>query len=139
MKLVLDTVVLVRALIQPGGKPGQLVHQWRGGFSWIVSPEIAAEYREVTSRPRLVRKFTTFRSRSIVADLLSHAISVTPVSIPALCRDPGDDKILTAALAGSADYIVSEDLDLLSMGECEGIRIVDTRTMIELLSTDDAH
>ena len=138
MKLVLDTVVLVRALIQPGGKPGQLVHQWRGSFAWIVSPEIAAEYREVTSRPRLVRKFTTFRSRAIVADLLSHAISVTPVSVPAVCRDPGDDKFLAAALAGEANYIVSEDLDLLTMGEFEGIQIVDTRRMIELLSATDA-
>ncbi len=104
---------------------------------WIVSPEIAAEYQEVTSRPRLVRKFTTFRSRAIVADILSQAISVTPASIPAICRDPGDDKFLAAALAGVADFIVSEDLDLLSLGEHEGIQIVDTRTMIEVLTDAD--
>jgi predicted nucleic acid-binding protein len=63
---------------------------------------------------------------------------VSPASVPAFCRDPGDDKFLAAALAGEADYIVSEDLDLLSMGEYEGIRICDTRAMIDLLSTPDA-
>lgn len=138
MKLVLDTVVLVRALVQPGGKPGQLVYQWRDQFEWIVSPEIAAEYLEVTSRPRLVRKFTTRRSRAIVADILSRATSVIPLPVPAVCRDPGDDKFLAAALAGAADFIVSEDLDLLSLGEYEGIRVCDTRTMIDVLSAVDA-
>lgn len=137
MKLVLDTVVLVRALIQPGGKPGQLVYQWRDAFEWIVSPEIAAEYLSVTSRPRLVRKFTTLRSRAIVADILSRAVSVTPASVPAICRDPGDDKFRAAALAGGADYIVSENLDLLSLGEYEGTAICDTQTMLDFLSSDD--
>ena len=138
MKLVLDTIVLVRALVQPGGKPGQLVYQWRDHFEWVISPEIAAEYLEVTSRPQLVRKFATLRSRAIVADILSRATSVTPPSTPTICRDPGDDKFLAAALAGEADFIVSEDLDLLSLVAYEETRICDTRTMIDVLSAADA-
>ena len=138
MKLVLDTVVLVRALVQPGGRPGQLVYQWRDHFEWVVSPEIAAEYLEVTSRPQLVRKSATLRSRAIVAVILSRATSVTPQFTPAICRDPGDDKFLAAALAGAADFIVSDDLHLLSLGEYEGIRICDTQTIIDVLSAADA-
>ena len=45
---------------------------------------------------------------------------------------------LAAALAGAADFIVSEDLDLLSLGEYEGIRICDTQTIIDVLSAADA-
>ena len=52
-------------------------------------------------------------------------------------RRMGTRPVLAAALAGNADYIVSEDLDLLSMGEYEGIAICDTRTMSDLLSADD--
>jgi uncharacterized protein len=138
MRLILDTVVVVRALIKPGGKPGQLVYQWRDAFEWIVSPEIAAEYLEIASRPSLVGKFATLRSRAIVADILSRSTTVTPTSVPAVCRDPGDDKFLAAALAGAADFIVSENLDLLSLAEYEGIKICDTRMMIDLLSAADA-
>jgi putative PIN family toxin of toxin-antitoxin system len=138
MKLVLDTVVLVRALIQPGGKPGQLVYQWRDAFEWIVSPEITAEYLGVTSRPRLMRKFTTLRSRAIVADILSHTTSVTPASVPAVCRDPHDDMFLAAALASGANYIVSEDLDLLSLREYESIVICSSQAMIDILSAGAA-
>lgn len=133
MKLILDTVVLVRALIQPGGKPGQLVYKWRDSFEWIVSHEISAEYLGVSSRPRLVRRFSTLRSRTIVADILAHATSVTPASIPAVCRDPHDDMFLAAALAGDVNYIVSEDLDLLSLREYEGIVICNSQAMINIL------
>ncbi|MCA9878578.1 MAG: putative toxin-antitoxin system toxin component, PIN family [Thermomicrobiales bacterium] len=135
MKLVLDTVVLVRALIHPAGRPGQLVHQ----CEWVVSPEIAAEYVDVMSRPRLARKFSAgpWRSRAIVENIIGRATSVTPKSIPAICRDPSDDKFLAAALTANADYIVSEDLDLLSLGSYEGIPSCDTRAMIDILTANE--
>lgn len=140
MKLVIDTVVVVRALMYPRSRPGLLVHHWRDSFTWIVSPAIAAEYQDVTTRPRLMSRFTVSpaRSRAVVAEVIQGAVSVTPVSVPAICRDPGDDKFLAAAQAAGADYLVSEDRDLLGMGEYEGIPIVSTQTMIDLLTARDA-
>ncbi len=69
---------------------------------------------------------------------LSTAVTVDPDFVPAICRYPGDDKFLAAALAGEANYIVSEDLDLLSIGEYEGIKICDSRTLIDFLGAGDA-
>jgi len=40
-----------------------------------------------------------------------------------ICRDKDDIKFLECAVSGMADYIVSGDDDLLSVGEIEGIKI----------------
>jgi uncharacterized protein len=139
MKVILDTVVIIRALLDPVSRSGRILFDHSRSFEWIVSQAIVAEYLDVTSRPAIASKLARKnRSKAGFLDLLAEAKVVSPDSIPAVCRDPGDDKFLAAALAGRADYIVSEDLDLLSLEEYEGIVICDTRTMIELLSAEDA-
>jgi putative PIN family toxin of toxin-antitoxin system len=137
--LVIDTVVIVRAFIKPQSWSGLLLDTYRNRYELIASSAILAEYQHVTNRPAIQRKYIASenQARAAILDRLMGATMVEPDAIPAVCRDPGDDKFLAAALAGGADYIVSEDLDLLSMGAYEGIRICDTRTMIDLLSNDD--
>lgn len=49
---------------------------------------------------------------------------VTLDSIPAVSRDPKDDKFLAVALAGRADVILSGDRDLLTLKSYRGIPIL---------------
>jgi len=44
--------------------------------------------------------------------------------INAIKEDPEDNKILAAAVAGKADYIISGDAHLLGLKSYEGIEIV---------------
>lgn len=48
-------------------------------------------------------------------------------------RDPNDDMVVACALRAGADYIVTRDKDLLSLGTHEGIRIVTPRQFLDLL------
>jgi putative PIN family toxin of toxin-antitoxin system len=138
MRLVLDTVVIIRALLDPACRSGRILFEHFRDYEWIVSQAIVAEYLEVTSRPAITSKLARRnRSKAGFLDLLGRATVVSPAAIPAMCRDPGDDKFLAAALAGNADYIVSEDLDLLSLSKYEGIVICNSQTMIELLIEAD--
>ena len=50
-----------------------------------------------------------------------------------LVRDPADDKIVACALAADADYIVTRDKDLLSLGGHEGIRMITPERFLHLL------
>ena len=48
--------------------------------------------------------------------------------------DPDDDHVIAAALAGAADLIASGDkCDLLPLGSCQGIEIVEARVAVERL------
>ena len=65
--------------------------------------------------------------------IVARAEVVTPSSTPRVCRDEDDDKFFACAAAGYADYIVSEDEDILAIREYEGVRTVRTAAFLRLL------
>jgi uncharacterized protein len=65
--------------------------------------------------------------------ILSLAEIVEPTRVVTASRDPKDDHILACAVEARADFVVSGDNDLLSLGAFEGIRIVNSREFLELL------
>ncbi len=135
MKAVFDTVILVRGLIGPYSAWGKLIFEAAGTYEWIVSQKIIDEYLEVLHRPELLRKYRMIESRKlrIMLNKLADARLVESMEIPPVCRDPGDDKFLAAALAGAADVVVSEDDDLLVMGAYQGIVICPAEEMLQRL------
>ena len=136
MKLVLDTVVLIRALVGPMEPQGRLVLDPALDFEWIAFPDIVSEYQDVLSRPQLRRRFRQLADRGMVrlTERLARATIIVPTTVPRVCRDPHDDMFLSAALAGGADTIVSEDRDLLSLEVYEGITIRTAQEMITMLT-----
>ena len=48
-------------------------------------------------------------------------------------RDPDDDMIIGCAIAADADYLVSRDKDLLSLGSHEGISIIAPEAFLQIL------
>jgi len=61
---------------------------------------------------------------------------VEPSEVRNICRDPEDDKFLAAARFSNADFIVSEDNDLLSLGEYDGIQICTAESLLHVLDRD---
>ena len=51
-----------------------------------------------------------------------------------MCRDPSDDKYLSAAVEGRADYLVSGDRDLLDLGQHDLIAIVTPKSFLAMVS-----
>ncbi len=50
-------------------------------------------------------------------------------------RDPDDDKFIECAVAGKAKYLVSGDLDLLSLGGYGSVKIVSSSRLLELIGS----
>lgn len=133
--VVFDTVIFVRSLINPFGDCGRLVFN-STGYELIVSEPILREIAEVLARPELRRKYRGVPGRdpAMLLTLLARARVVNSSPIPATARDPKDDKFLAAAIAAKADYVVTEDQDLLIVGEYRGVRIVGASPFRTLLA-----
>jgi putative PIN family toxin of toxin-antitoxin system len=138
VRVVFDTVVLVRGLLEPSSWSGRLLFDLSNAYEWVVSPDIVTEYREVIRRPRLVKKYRSVANYDLQTLLarIATATLVTPAQTPAICREPADDKFLAAAIAGSARFIVSEDKDLLDLGNYAGSQIVTAEAFLRILDGD---
>jgi putative PIN family toxin of toxin-antitoxin system len=133
-RVVLDTVVLVRGLINPYGVWGRLVFDRAGEYRLVISPPLLAEYLEVTARPELTRKFKSLphHMRDLL-DLLSQAEIVTLGALPEFKRDPSDAHVLATVAQGGVDYLISADNDLLDLGEYEGIPVLAAPAFLRIL------
>ena len=138
--VVIDTVVFVRSLLNPFSFSGRIFFAHADDYRLILSAPIIREVLEVLRRPEITQKirFVAGMDTRRVLDLLSEAELVEVSDIPQISRDPKDDKFLATAVAGEADYVVSEDRDLLDLGEYQGIKIVDVGTFLKILNKDKA-
>jgi putative PIN family toxin of toxin-antitoxin system len=127
VRAVIDTGVLVSALIHPQGTTGEVLHALRDGrFTAVYSTDILVEIIDVLGRPALRTKYHIEPDDIIIVVNLIRLRGdlVVPQRKVAVCRDPKDDKFLEAALAAKADCIVSGDGDLLALTHFEDIPIL---------------
>jgi len=141
IRAVLDTNVLVSALLKPLGTPGAILRSLRnGGFTIVFSPELLEEITAVLVNPRIRTKYGIDRqSLEAISGLFAlRGEMATIVERVRICRDPDDDFILETAVAGRADYIVSGDADLLIQRKFRKVRIVNPRKFLAVLETSIA-
>jgi putative PIN family toxin of toxin-antitoxin system len=127
LKLVLDTNVLLSAILVPG-TCRELLKGRALAHDWFTSPALLAEFAEkLTGKldlpPERTPLYLVYRRR---------ARPVTPAPLPApVCRDPDDDLVLATALAAQADVIITGDKDLLILRTHAGIRIRTPRQFMD--------
>lgn len=119
-RAVLDTSVLVSALIAPNGASARLLIELRAGtFELVVSPMLLAELGEVLRRPKFRRYVSEgevdafvelIRGESIVVD--DPAPSAEPLS-----GDPDDEYLIDLARAARVDALVTGDAHLVGLRE----------------------
>jgi putative PIN family toxin of toxin-antitoxin system len=127
MRAVVDTGVLVSALIRPLGVTGGVLRAVRDGrFTPVFSVPMLIELIEVLSRPSIQEKYgvTAEAVTALIQLLRLRGELVQPGDPLHACRDPKDDKFLDAAIAGQVDAIVSGDADLLDLDPFQSIPIL---------------
>jgi putative PIN family toxin of toxin-antitoxin system len=133
---VLDTNVVLSALIRPGGTSGRLRLAWQSQrFVPLVSRTTVAELIHVLTYPKF--KLAPEEQHDLLADYLPWAetfrIPDPPPTTPA-CRDPHDVPFLQLALAAKAGALVTGDSDLLVLAPLRGVAIITPAQAIDQLS-----
>ncbi len=140
IRVVLDTNVLVSALLSPGRTADLIIRHWLNlDFVVCTTAEQIVEVSAVLIRPKLSKRtgVTDTEVARLIARLHQSRVDErTPAFLKeqVILSDPDDDTILAAALAGDADYIVSGDHHLLELHEFRGIPIVTPREFLEMLT-----
>ncbi len=136
MRIVLDTNVLVSALIAKEGPPGLLLAAVRrGDFTLVSSTYQIEELREVLGRDRLKPYIRPEEASDLLYNLESLGVVVSELPNVDISPDPKDAPILATGIAGQADLIVSGDKkDMLALDHIGDIPIVTPREAVTRLS-----
>lgn len=106
MRVVLDTNVVVSALLRSGGLPEAVLTVALDRIAQLcISEPVLKEYQEVLSRPKLgiARK----RVETALKRIREVSLWVAPSTPVAACIDPDDDIFVECAVAAEADYLVT--------------------------------
>ena len=127
-RLVLDTNVLLSALLFHAGSMSWLRPAWQSGtIVPLASRDTTAELIRVLCYPKF--RLTDDEREDLLADYLPWCETVTvsnPAEVPD-CRDPFDRPFLELALTAKADALVTGDKDLLALASAFSIPILTPR------------
>jgi putative PIN family toxin of toxin-antitoxin system len=127
IRAILDTSVLIRYLIRPSVAVEELTEEcWLGEqVQMVTAPELIEELEGVLERD-YIRALVRPEEGQALLDAIYQKVEILPSleNVPPYTRDPKDDKFVACALAGGADYVVTEDKDILVLQALGEVRMV---------------
>jgi putative PIN family toxin of toxin-antitoxin system len=131
---VLDTNVVVSALLRPAGAPAAVIDLgFSRQFRWYISDPIRAEYQVVLARKQL--GINQHSVAEFFADLRHTAVVVAAAKRVDACTDANDNKFLECALEARADYVVTGNVRHFP-SRFQDIRIVLPRQFLTTLAAE---
>lgn len=132
LRCVLDTNVIVSALLFPTSTPRQTVDKALERGKILVSQEIAIELTQVLGRKKLNKYLLEEDRMTFLADFLKLAEAVVIDRHFDVCRDKKDNKLIDLAICGNARYLITGDEDLLILNPFNGVNIVKPKYFLEI-------
>ncbi len=136
MRVVLDTNILVSALIAPAGKPAAIYSAWvEGKFTLLTCAAHLDELLATLQKPRVAELVKPYKAGRLVNQIKRLAAEVGPLPPVNRSPDPTDDFLLALCEAGHADYLVTGDKSgLLALARHKATRIVSARDFAALVA-----
>jgi putative PIN family toxin of toxin-antitoxin system len=128
VKVVIDSSVVVAALATPDPESASrvvLAAVAAGVLELVISDELESEYRRSVEYPQVKRYAAKVGRQAFVEAIVGAAERVeADLAAGAVPADPGDDKVVAAALAGRANFLVKLDRHLLDLAGLPGVLVV---------------
>jgi putative PIN family toxin of toxin-antitoxin system len=133
---VLDTNVLASgALAHRGAVAEALDALLTGAFQLVLSQEILSELERTLAKPYFAARLPAASVTSYIDGLKATAL-ITPLTIPVagVATQPEDDVILSTALSGHADILVTGDKHLHALGAYRGVQMLTPAEFVQILN-----
>ncbi len=136
MRVVLDTNIIVSALLAPAGKPAAIIRIWLDGkFTLLTCAAHIHELRSTLEKPRVSERIQPHKAGRLVNQVKKLAENIDPLPRVERSPDPTDDFLLALSEGGKADYLVTGDKSgLLALNRHEATRIVTAREFAALFT-----
>jgi len=130
-RCVVDTNVLISALLSAEGVPNRVVDTVLHHGGLLLSTDVFEELEETLHRPKFDTYLRTEDREGYLALIQGASQFVEVTDHVEECRDPDDDKFLELAVNGNADVIISGDADLRVMNSFRGIPVLSPDEFLE--------
>jgi putative PIN family toxin of toxin-antitoxin system len=135
MRLILDTNILLSALLSPLGSSAELLDAWeRKRFTLVACAGLIAELREVAGRPFFRKRLRTGASELLAAGIRDFSLFWVDLPSGPVAPDPKDSYLLALAEESEAEFLVTGDKQLLSLRRHKCVRIITPAAMIDILN-----
>jgi hypothetical protein len=132
VRLVIDTNILISALLSGTSLPAHLIVLWREGrFDLLTSAEQLDELIRVTRYPKIRRRLAPALAGRLINEIRDLSVLLTELPAVTASPDPHDNYLLAMAVSGSADFLVTGDKrHLLALRLFEGTKIITVRDFL---------
>ena len=135
IRAVIDTNVLVSAMIAPSGNESLIVLAARQGLiTPCLSQEICEEYSGVLVRPKF--GFSSDEIHELLSLLREHGEMFTPTPVRGSSPDPDDDKFVACAVAARADYLVTGNKRDFREDQITPTKLVSAGELLNIITLD---
>lgn len=126
IRIVLDTNIFISGIFWEGNYCSKIIHAWRANTIHLVT-----SLALIDELAKTLRTFKIQMDEEMIEEwchmIIENAIIVEPRERITIVTDPDDNKFLEAAVAGNAQYIISQDKQLLKVKEYKRIKIINPK------------
>ena len=128
-RVVIDTNVFVSGVVF-GGIPDNVLKLLKRSDVELLMSDLLAE--------EILTQLIQFHVSSLTYAMVVHEIRIRahrliPRITPHQSRDPKDDMLLALCMAGSADYLITGDKDLLVLRKFEKTHIITPKQFLKIM------
>ncbi len=129
MRAVIDTNIFLAGLLNADGGAAKIIRAFQDGeFELIITHDVFDEY------VRVIHLFDNDvppeKSEELLELVFAKATKVRPAAAQGLCTDADDEKFLSAALGGNADFIVTKNKKHFPK---DSVKIVNVRDFLNVI------
>ena len=136
MLVVLDTNIIISALLLPSSQPARIVTLWREGrFTLLTAEPQIDELMRVTRYQKIRDKINPASTGRLINELRDLTTMVDYLPVVDISPDPDDNYLLSFSSGGLADYLVTGDKrDLLAIKKYDGTSIISVTNFLKQTS-----